>query len=54
MKFIEKIWITLAWMMPKELAKWTAVRVMTNGTTGKYSHQVVSELTCIEALQRWK
>ncbi len=54
MKLIEKFWITLAWIMPKELAKWTAVRVMVNGTTGKHSHQIVPELTCIEALERWK
>jgi len=49
----EKILIWLAWHMPKELVKWAAVRLMASATVNEYSDQIVSELTCLDALQRW-
>jgi len=49
----ENILIRLAWAMPRSLAYWCAVRVMAHATTGKYSHQVVPELTAMDALARW-
>lgn len=53
-KFMEKVWIKLAWLMPRDLVKWCAVRLMASGTVGKYENQLVSELTCLEALNRWE
>lgn len=51
---MEKVWIKLAWLMPRDLVKWCAVRLMASGTVGKYENQLVSELTCLEALNRWE
>jgi hypothetical protein len=50
----EKIYIKIAWLLPRELIKWCAVRMMSAATTGQYSSQIVSELTAIEALKRWE
>lgn len=49
----EKISIWLAWKLPKRLVYWAAIRLLCHGTQGKYSYQVVPELTGLEALQRW-
>jgi len=50
----DKISMWVAWHLPKSIVKWCAVRLLVNGTQGKYSSQVVPELTGIQALQRWK
>jgi hypothetical protein len=49
----EKLLIRVAWMLPRKLAYWCAVRVMSHATVGEYSRQIVPELTALEALQRW-
>ena len=49
----ERLLIKLSWALPRKLAYWCAVRVMANATTGKFSSQVVPELTAMEALERW-
>jgi len=51
---IKKIQMTIAWAMPKWLVKWCAVRLIANATTGKYSDQIVPELTAVDALERWE
>lgn len=51
---IEKFWIKLAWLVPKPLAYWCAIRLGANTTTGDYSNQIVPELKFIDALERWK
>ena len=53
-KLKEKAWMWLAWKLPRTLVKWAAVRLMSAATVGKYSIQVVGELTCEDALGRWK
>jgi hypothetical protein len=50
----DKVWMWLAWKLPRELVKWAAVRLMAHGTQGAYETTVVPELTCIEALNRWE
>jgi hypothetical protein len=45
--------IFLSKFLPRKLVYWAAIRLMTNATTGKYSNQVVPELTCLDALKRW-
>jgi hypothetical protein len=49
----EKFYQWLADKLPRELAYWCAIRVGAHATTGKWSSQVVPELTVAEALQRW-
>mgnify|MGYP001258126719 CR=1 FL=1 len=50
---IEKVYMWLAWALPKELATWAFVRVATYGTVGNYSDQILPELTITVALERW-
>lgn len=49
----DKLWMKLAWLMPRKLAYWCAIRVAANATTGAYSHQIVPDLTAMDAIQRW-
>jgi hypothetical protein len=39
--------------LPRWLVYWCAVRLMAHATQGKWSNQCASDLTAIEALQRW-
>lgn len=49
----ERILIALAWKMPRSLVYWCAIRLMAHATTGRYSSQVVPDLTALDALKRW-
>jgi len=49
----EQMIIGLAWILPARLVYWCALRVNAHATSGKYSNQVVPELTAMEALERW-
>ncbi len=51
--FQEKVWIAIAWRLPRKLAYWAAVRVMVHATQGPYSNQVVPDLYAMDALKRW-
>ena len=53
-KLIERFWLWLAWKLPKPLVLWAATRLMSSATVGEYSDTIVPELTCIDALNRWK
>jgi hypothetical protein len=50
---MEKLQQFIAWHLPKNIVKWAAIRLMVYGTQGSHSNQIVPELTCIEALNRW-
>lgn len=50
----EKISRAIAWILPRDLVYWCAVRVGAHATTGKYGSQEVPRLRLIEALERWK
>lgn len=52
-KLTDKAIMALAWLLPKRLVMWCAVRVGAHATTGQYSNQLVGELTFLEALKRW-
>lgn len=52
-KFSEKVQRKIVWMMPRKLVMWAYIRVVSHATTGKWSNQVVPELSAIEALERW-
>ena len=46
--------MSIAWHMPKWLVKWCAVRLGANAIQGKYSSQIIPELTFMNALKRWE
>jgi hypothetical protein len=50
---IEKLTIKLAWLMPRSLAYWCAIRVGAHATQGKYGNQEVPALLFMDALKRW-
>lgn len=49
----EKIWMWIAWHLPRKLVLWCAMRVGAHATTGRYSDQIVPELKFMDAMQRW-
>lgn len=49
----EKLLRALVWRLPRGVAYWSAIRVMSHATTGRYENQVVPELLAIDALKRW-
>ena len=49
----ENIWKWIAWILPRELAKWAAIRLWAHATTGKYGYVNATSTTIIEALERW-
>lgn len=51
---LEKLNVGVAWLLPKEVVKWAAVRLMAHATQGEYSTQIVPELTAMDALKRWE
>ena len=50
---MERIWMWLAWHLPRSLAYWTAIRVGASATTGKYADREVPKVTVIDALEAW-
>ena len=50
---MDKIWLWVAYRLPKDLVKWAAVRLGAHATTGKHSNTVVPELSFMDALNRW-
>lgn len=50
----ETICIKVAWMLPRKLVYWCAIRVGAHATQGQYSNQEVPALTFMDALKRWE
>lgn len=50
----DRIWLKLAWLVPRRLAYWCAIRIGAHATTGEYGHTIVPELTFMDALKRWE
>lgn len=50
---MERVWIFLAWRLPRPLVMWAAIRLLAHATQGPFSTTVVPELTFMDALQRW-
>lgn len=50
----EKTLFAVAWLMPRTLVYFCAIRVVAFATQGKYSGQVVGELRPMDAIQRWE
>jgi len=51
---IESLTIKLAWLMPRRLVYWCAIRLGAHATTGAHRDQVVPDLKFMDALQRWR
>lgn len=51
---MEKIWIKLAWYLPKPLVYWASIRLMSFATVGQYGNQEPSKLDVMTALKRWE
>ena len=52
---MEKVWIKIAWWLPRELVKWCAVRLGAEATTGDHRFEgEVPDLTFLDALKRWE
>ena len=50
----DKIYLKLAWLLPKRLAYWCAIRVGAHATTGEHGDTIIPELTFMEVLKRWE
>lgn len=53
-KGVENSWMWIAWKLPKVLVRWCTIRVIAHATQGKYSHQIVPDLTAMDAVKRWE
>jgi hypothetical protein len=42
------------WLLPRRVVYFAAMRLFVNATVGKYSNQIIPELTAIQALDRWR
>ncbi len=49
----DKFCMKAAWLLPKRVVMWAAVRLMAHATQGEYGTQVVPELLAMDALKRW-
>jgi len=49
----ERVPVKIAWLLPRSIVYFAAIRVAAAATTGKWSNQIVPELTAMDALQRW-
>ncbi len=50
---MDSIWRKVAWILPRRLVYWCAIRFGAHATTGKHAGPVVSDMTYFEALERW-
>ena len=49
----EKFWKKLAWLLPRKLVMWAAIRLAAHATQGKYGTTIVPELSMMDAIKRW-
>lgn len=53
MKF-ENVKRRIAWLLPRDIAYWAAIRVGCNATQGEHSNQCVPEPLFMDSLKRWE
>lgn len=51
---VEKMWMKLAWAMPRMLVYWCAIRLIGHATSGEWGNRSPSDLLAMDALQRWE
>ena len=49
----EKIVRWVVWHLPKKVVMWAYFRVLAHATTGKYGTTVVSDITAMDAVDRF-
>jgi hypothetical protein len=49
----ERFIIALAWLLPRRLVYWCAIRLGAHATQDAYENQIVTELSFVDALKRW-
>lgn len=49
----DKFAMWLAWKLPRRLVYWCAIRVNAAASQGGYGHEIVPEITMMDALDRW-
>lgn len=50
---LEKITMKIAWLLPRAVVYWAAIRLGCHATQGQYSNQNVPDLNFMDALKRW-
>lgn len=50
---MERMWMWLAWHLPRRLVYFATMRLGAHATTGEHSKQIVPELTFMDAVERW-
>lgn len=51
---IDRIAHWFAYRIPRRVVYWCAIRLMVHATVGRYSSQVVPDLTAGDALEMWE
>jgi len=54
MTMIEKLTIKIAWLVPRRLAYWCAIRVGAHATKGKWGAEETPALLFSDVLRRWE
>lgn len=49
----ERLWIKLAWLLPRRLAYWAAMRVMVNACGPGFPHSNPDRTSITIAMERW-
>ena len=49
----ENWWTRIAWLLPRNLVYWCAIRLIVNASTGEWSGEHVPDITAMDALKRW-
>lgn len=50
---MDRLWMWLAWRLPRRLVMWCAYRIGAHATQGQYSNTEVPGLNFMEAMKRW-
>lgn len=50
---MEKLWIKIAWKLPKNLIMWAALRLMAHATQGQWGNDHPDDVSIMDALGRW-
>ena len=50
----ENVPMSIAWMLPKKVVYFAAIRLIAYATTGKYGSTVVPELGAMDAVKRYE
>ena len=52
-RFGEALARKAAWLLPRKIVYWCAIRVWAHATTGPYGNTEAPAVTCSTAIERW-